>query len=282
VRQVFLEGRPLHIFPCGWNKRPCCPNGFKDAVADAASIEKLWARYPGPLIGVATGVINCVDVIDIDPRNGGHKWLAANPVPVTRTHRTPGGGCHLIYKHRPGLRNVDIAPGVQIKTTGGYVVWWPASPHKWPVLVSGPVAEFPASLIDSVNGGAIEGEVHPLIPQPGSNHPQATINVTLRSKTLIHNLTRCPVGNRHKLLYWTACRFGNMIGEKRMTTKVAEHLLIGAAKINGLWKDDPENCLVTVRDGLRDGTVQVLDRRVDFPLSKEFDLTTTEKLKVVT
>jgi hypothetical protein len=253
VRQVFLNGRDLHIFPCGWNKRPCCPHGFKDAVADVVSIEKLWARYPGPLIGVATGAVSGIDVIDIDPRNGGNKWLAANPLPVTRTHRTPGGGLHLIYKHRPGLRNVDIAPGVQIKTTGGYHVWWPASPHGWPVLVLGPVVEFPASLIVAEDAVMGMGEVLPLIPQPDYSEPQATFNVTLRSKTLIRRLERCSVGNRHKLLYWTACRFGNMIGEGKIKINVAEHLLTGAAKINGLWKDDPENCLTTIRDGLRCG-----------------------------
>jgi hypothetical protein len=268
MRPLLLDGRPLAIFPCAWNKRPCTPNSFKGAVSEAASIEKLWARYPGPLTGVATGVVSGIDVIDIDPRNGGHEWLKANSdrLPVTRTHRTPGGGSHLIYRHCPGLCNIDIAAGVQIKTTGGYVVWWPASPHQWPVLVEGPVAQFPSWIEATAwtNGDAEMGwgEIHPFIP--GSNYLQATGNVILRSKQLIHDLERCPQGNRHKLVFWTACRFGNMVAEGKIKTEVAERLLVGAAKMNGVWKDDPENCLTTIRDGLRRGGDQwTAYRRVD-------------------
>jgi bifunctional DNA primase/polymerase-like protein len=274
MRQVFLEGRPLHIFPCGWNKRPCTPNGFKDAVSDAASIEKLWARYPGPLVGVATGAVSGITPLDIDPRNGGHEWLHANRdrLPVTRAHRTPGGGSHLIYRYCSGLRNIDIAPGVQIKTTGGYVIWWPVSPHKWPVLVLGPVAQFPSWIVPIDCAVTTEGEVHPFTSKSGSNYLQATGSAFLRSKYLIQDLERCPSGNRHKLLYWTACRFGNMIGEGKIKTEVAEVLLIGAAKSNGLWKDDPENCLKTIQDGLRDGRdqwAQLRGRRADSPQPKE-------------
>jgi Bifunctional DNA primase/polymerase, N-terminal len=272
MRQVFIEGRPLHIFSCGWNKRPCTPNGFLDAVADAASIDKLWARYPGPLVGVATGAVSGITVIDIDPRNGGHSWLRANRLPATRAHRTPGGGSHLIYRYCPGLRNIDIAPGVQIKNTGGYVIWWPVSPHKWPVLVLGPVAQFPSLIVPTavVISENEKGEVCP--PICGSNYTQATGNVTLRSKTLIHNLERTKPGKRHKMLYWTASKFGNMIGEGKIKTEVAELLLVGAAKVNGLWNDDPDNCLQTIRDGLRDGRnrwVQLVDKRADSALSEE-------------
>jgi hypothetical protein len=68
------------------------------------------------------------------------------------------------------------------------------------------------------------------------------------------------------MLYWTACRFGNMIGEGKIKTEIAEHLLIEGAKVNGIWKDDPNNCLTTIRDGLLEGMdqwVQAKDRRVD-------------------
>jgi hypothetical protein len=223
---------------------------------------------------VATGAISGITVIDIDPRNGGHEWLHANRdrLPVTRAHRTPGCGPHLIYNFCPGLRNIDIAPGVQIKNTGGYVIWWPVSPHKWPVLVLGPVADFPSWIAAEAGDVTTEGGVLPFTFHRGSNHLQATASAFLRSKYLLLDLERCPVGNRHKLLYWTACRFGNMIGEGKMKWEVAEHLLVGAAKANGLWRDDPDNCLVTIRDGLREGKDQWIaaqSKREDFPPNKE-------------
>jgi hypothetical protein len=53
VRPVLLEGRVLstssHAEPIN---APTSPHGYKDAVADAASIERLWRAHPGPLIGV--------------------------------------------------------------------------------------------------------------------------------------------------------------------------------------------------------------------------------------
>jgi hypothetical protein len=68
MRQILLEGRALPIFPCRSDKRPTCPHGFKDAVADPKAVERLWSLYPGPLIGVATGAISGIDVIDTRQR----------------------------------------------------------------------------------------------------------------------------------------------------------------------------------------------------------------------
>src|SRR5262249_32118876 len=101
MRQCFLEGRALHIFPCGLDKVPKPTNWPNVAVADAPGVARLWKRRPGLLVGVLTGVANGIDVVDIDPRNGGDDWLRQHQdrLPITRTHRTRSGGLHLIYKH---------------------------------------------------------------------------------------------------------------------------------------------------------------------------------------
>src|SRR6516164_8514480 len=153
MRPVLLEGRALHIFPCRADKKPACEHGFDDAVADQAGIDRLWSAVwprnrPTALIGVATGVISGIAVIDIDPRRGGDKWFFENRdrLPKTRTHETQSFGQHLIYRHLPGLRcsKDRIAPGVEVKADGGYAIWW--SSHGCRVLCDGPVALFPASL----------------------------------------------------------------------------------------------------------------------------------------
>jgi hypothetical protein len=144
---VFLEGRAVHQFPCGANKKPVTPRGFKDAVADAESIAKLWTKYPGQLVGVPTGGSG-IDVIDIDPRNGGDQWFFENrdKLPKTRTHETQRFGQHLVYRHLAGVRcsTNKIAPGVDLKGDGGFVIWWPQ--HGCRVLCEGPVADFPSWL----------------------------------------------------------------------------------------------------------------------------------------
>jgi len=46
MRQILLEGRALPIFPCRFDKRPTCPHGFKDAVADPKAIGRIWGLSP--------------------------------------------------------------------------------------------------------------------------------------------------------------------------------------------------------------------------------------------
>jgi hypothetical protein len=96
MRQLFLEGRALHIFPCRADKRPCTPHGHLDAVSDAESIAALWARYPSaPLVGVPTGAIGGIDVLDIDPNGEGWFQAHRDQLPQTLTHETRREGWHL-------------------------------------------------------------------------------------------------------------------------------------------------------------------------------------------
>lgn len=119
------------VFPCrGSNKAPSCPRGFKDATRDAETIVDLWRRFPGELIGVPTGLASGVDALDIDPRHGGDTWLteAADSLPVTQINHTRSGGRHFLFRHADKVRNSagKIAPGVDVRGEGGYIVWWPA------------------------------------------------------------------------------------------------------------------------------------------------------------
>ena len=87
MSQIFLEGHALHIIYCNADKAPIGPHGWYSAVADAGSVAKLKI---GPNIGVATGAINGVVIVDIDPRNGGDRTFAEELswLPPTRTHGT--------------------------------------------------------------------------------------------------------------------------------------------------------------------------------------------------
>jgi hypothetical protein len=115
----------LHVFPCRFNKAPAIGHGFKSATNDPAVIE-LWKKKYF-LMGAPTGAVNGFDVLDIDPRHGGDQWLATQNLPKTRIHTTRSGGLHFFFKHRVGLQCSAgmIADGVDVRTTGGYIIWWP-------------------------------------------------------------------------------------------------------------------------------------------------------------
>jgi hypothetical protein len=267
MRQLFLEGRALHIFPCRADKKPCTPHGYLDAVSDAPRIAKLWARYPGPLVGVATGAVSGIDVIDIDPRHGGHKWLDANRdrLPATRMHRTPGGGVHAVYRHCPGLRNSvgKIALGVDLKITGGYVIWHPA--HDWPVLVFGPVAQFPTwvaaggmgttSISKSANGNGSE-----VVPISFLGAPPTAYEINYAKKALGNaflELRACSPGGRNAKLNALAYSMGRLIARGWIIRDRVETMLLKGADQCGLLADDGvRQCNATIDSGVRAGMTQ--------------------------
>jgi hypothetical protein len=268
---VLLENLALATFLVTPAKVPFAgSHAYLDATTNPVELDALAARFRGAkLVAVATGAASGIDILDIDPRNGGDRWLFehCDRLVRTRVHETRGGGWHFIFKHSLGLRSdPKVANGVEFLSNGRWAVWWPE--HAGRVLCEGPVAALEGWLYEvlstkrhrvATNGGDGQGLVLPFTP----GHLQATGSVVLRSKYLLQSLERTPEGNRHKMLLWVACRFGNMIGEGKMKTEVAECLLVGAAKANGLWKERPDNCLQTIRDGLRRG-IEEMGKRADF------------------
>src|ERR1700726_1890053 len=85
-----LVAQGLRCFPCRADKTPATPRGYKDASSMRETVEELWRRFPGPLIGIPTGEMSGFDVLDIDPQHGGAKWFAEHKslLPPTRVHQT--------------------------------------------------------------------------------------------------------------------------------------------------------------------------------------------------
>src|ERR1700693_4014985 len=122
-----LLGKTLPCFPCVNNERksPMTPNGFKDATTDIQQFAKLCRGQNDFLVGVPTGEITGFDVLDIDPN--GTRWAIDQDLPITRTHKTRRG-THYLFNHGADLRNSasKIAPGVDVRANGGYMIWWPS------------------------------------------------------------------------------------------------------------------------------------------------------------
>src|SRR3954452_16690156 len=87
VLTLCLQGLPC--FPCNDQKRPTTPQGFKNASRNPEATRELWRERPGSLIGVPSGAISGLNVLDIDARHGGAVWFARYrcDLPPTRVHR---------------------------------------------------------------------------------------------------------------------------------------------------------------------------------------------------
>lgn len=131
VHALALAERGIPVFPCRPDKRPLTGHGFKDASTDPAQITAWWTEFPAALIGVPTGESSGLLAIDIDP--DGAAWYAEHfdRLACGRIHRTKRGH-HLLYR-MPTIEIRSsagkIAPGVDVRAEGGYLIWWPAHGH---------------------------------------------------------------------------------------------------------------------------------------------------------
>jgi hypothetical protein len=119
------------VFPCRpGDKQPLgslVPNGCLDATTDVETIKGWWAKCPNANIGLATGAKSGLAVVDLDGPEGVNSGytlrLSSTVVALT------GNGRQLFYADTEGkLRNSvkKIAPGVDTRGAGGYVVVCPS------------------------------------------------------------------------------------------------------------------------------------------------------------
>jgi len=102
---------------------------FQDRLATPEELDAWFARWPEANVGIVTGRISGLVVIDVDARHGGEESLARlesahGPLPASVEALTGGGGRHLYFAH-PGGRvgnRVGLFPGIDLRGDGGCVV----------------------------------------------------------------------------------------------------------------------------------------------------------------
>lgn len=131
---LFYAGRlGLKIIPVEpMGKRPFLEKWTEKVSSDPEVIREWWAKYPGANIGIATGTINDIIVLDVDCGNGKtgkqtlEQWEEEHgPLPETPTVITPTGGLHLYFKHPHfKVKNLvgKLAPHIDIRSDGAQVV----------------------------------------------------------------------------------------------------------------------------------------------------------------
>lgn len=112
-------------------KHPRTPHGFKDATTNLAQIKKWWGKWPKANIGMPTGAVTKLLVIDVDPRHSveaslGSLFSTHGRFPDTAEQITGGGGRHFVFRD-PGVPTPKtLAPGIDVKGDGGYILVEPS------------------------------------------------------------------------------------------------------------------------------------------------------------
>src|SRR5687767_398244 len=89
-------------------KHPRIGGGVHAASTDELQLKDWFKRFPNSNVGIATGAVSNLVVLDEDPRHGSEDSLddlerESGPLPTTVEALTGGGGRHRLFTH-PGVR----------------------------------------------------------------------------------------------------------------------------------------------------------------------------------
>ena len=124
--------REISVFPCA-RKVPLTPDGFKSATWHPAQIAEWWTKNPDAQIGLPTGEVNHLFVVDVDGPEGERAADKLN-LPATFTVSTRPGRFQFWYRQPDGARSKCTAgvlgPQLDTRGDGGYVIAPPSIHHE--------------------------------------------------------------------------------------------------------------------------------------------------------
>jgi hypothetical protein len=154
--------RVFPIFPVKPREKvPMTRHGLKDAKQDEATIRRHWSQYPDSNIGVPTGRVSGVVVLDVDGDYGYESLTELEDkndvLPDTKSVKTPRGGSHLFFLH-PGDREVQnsaslLGQALDVRGDGGYVLVPPSvgsNGREYATDEEAPVLPMPSWLIEEI------------------------------------------------------------------------------------------------------------------------------------
>jgi RecA-family ATPase len=256
-----LARQGLPVFPCAQDKRPLVARGFLSASTDPETIKAWWRLHPDAMIGVPTGPLSGLFVIDcdIDKETGvtvgeitlaqsGHEDLLTGPGCYTQS-----GGLHLYFRD-PGdlVRNSagKIGPKVDTRGAGGYVIVPPSRGAGGAYRHTGPIdwsnlPDVPDDLLQR------------LLKRPEAPAPVAGRAADeWADKALQGEVGRvfcAPAGERNSALNRAAFSLGQIVAGGGLPDSLVRDRLRAAALQVGL---DPQETEATVESGLQAGYAQ--------------------------
>ncbi|MDR2566161.1 MAG: bifunctional DNA primase/polymerase [Bifidobacteriaceae bacterium] len=206
------------VFPCEpGGKKPLTRHGFLDASTDAGRVEAWWRRRPEANIGVPTGAVSGLDVVDVDVRGGGSgfdRFRQANAQGVgedwAMAVRTPSGGMHYYYPSNPQAPRMSWARGsahVDFRGAGGYIIVPPSQ-----IEVDGTPVRYQVLRVLPHAMPVDAGRLRDLVDPEAARRRMATrvtpgrVAATAQDSALARWVSSRPEGERNTGLFFAACR----------------------------------------------------------------------------
>jgi len=239
ARRFAAAGVP--VFPCmSGGKRPATGRGFLDATIDPGRVARWWRHSPHANVGIPTGSVSGVVVVDVDVHavdgylaygQAVRAGLIPEPAAVVRT---PTGGRHVYFSADPDReqRSWTVAhAGVDFRGDGGYVI---APPSAIPIdgsLVSYRVERIATGATGPMDADGLRDFLTPRptsirrassAPAPGAVGPRSV-------ERLASWISHRAEGERNVSLFWAACR----LAENGVPAAQARDVLVAAARQPG-------------------------------------------------
>jgi Bifunctional DNA primase/polymerase, N-terminal len=225
------------------------PHGLKEASRDHAVIRAWWRRDPKANIGLRTG--EGIFVLDLDDAEAA-AWFANACGRHGGAHRTltvrTSRGFHVFFACHAEVPNSAgrLAPGVDVRGVGGYVVAAPSIHPNGAVYTIArdlPIAAAPRWLIDA----AIPEPAPTPAPMPAFRSDAIKLRGVAGILSLVANARQ---GERNRLFFWGARRLAEKVHEGLIDHGEARALISEAARRAGLTNVEIK---ATARSGFAGG-----------------------------
>jgi hypothetical protein len=208
------------VFPCApGGKRPVTGRGFGDATTDVSRVEAWWARIPTANIGVPTGAVSGMVVVDVDvhgPVDGRLAFARAARAGLVSGWGvlvgTPTGGMHAFFRADPHVEQRSwqvAAAGVDFRGEGGYVIVPPSVRVIDAVPVRDRVIATGGRCAGVVDGARLRDFLDPRpgpAGRPGTGVSPMVDAPVVDVSRLASWVAARGQGERNRSLFWAACR----------------------------------------------------------------------------
>ena len=231
AREIAATGIP--VFPCVPGKEnPIVSSGFKLATDDLRQVQRWWRWQPYANIGIPTGAVSGLVVIDVDLHgtNGYAAYARAVragliPEPLV-TVVTPAGGQHSYFPADPALQQRSWAigdVGVDCRGDGGYIIAPPSMVRLDGAHRAYRVEQTAAGSVQSVDAARLREF---LKPRPRRRPVPAGRQVGRTDAARLGAWLARQATDRNIKLFWAACR----LAEGNVPVTVALDALMLAAQ----------------------------------------------------
>lgn len=207
-----LVSAGVPVFPCAPGaKHPLTERGFHAASTDPQRVMAWWRRWPMANIGVPTGGVSGVVVVDVDVHgNDGHAsyrraaraGLLGTPLAVVRT---PTGGRHVYFPADPDHEQRSWQAGragVDFRGDGGYIIVPPSLRSMDGATVAYRVEAINSGPVTRLDAQRLRDFLDPRpTPRPRTRGPVGWDDAQRLARWLDRQDT-----DRNLKLFWAACR----------------------------------------------------------------------------